>query len=389
MTLSIKDLDLKGKKVLMRVDFNVPIDPHGNITDDTRIRLAIPSIQYALDQEATVILMSHFGRPDGKINPELSLKPCADRLSELLERGVELAPDCVGEEVKHIASQLGAGEVLLLENLRFHKGEQYPEKEPAFAKELSELGDVYVNDAFGSAHRKHSSTFAITQFFPEKSAMGLLVESELSFLSRIVLEPKRPFYAIIGGAKIGTKLGVLKALLKKIDALFIGGGMAFTFLKGEGISIGDSICDDEKLEEGKQLLEMCRKKGIEVYLPEDFVITNGKSVQINRTIPQGWKGMDIGPKTVENWSAKLEKGVTIFWNGPMGVFEEKPFSHGTHRLAQNLSMTKGTVIVGGGDSIAAINLLGLEKGFAHLSTGGGATLEFIEYGHLVGIDALS
>ena len=390
--LSLQDLDIQGKKVLMRVDFNVPLNEDGSISDDTRIVLALPSIQYILAQGGRLILMSHFGRPKGKVNPELSLKPCREQLSILLEKDVKFSSNCIGEVAEGMVESLKPSEVLLLENLRFHEGEEHPENDPTFAKSLAKLGDVYVDDAFGAAHRFHASTVTITEYFPKKCAMGFLMEKEISFLSKLVFSPKRPFYAIIGGAKIGSKIGVFNTLGKKVDAIFIGGGMAFTFLKAKGIPIGDSICDEEKLEGAKQFLNECEKQAIQVHLPIDIVITNDTETQMinaKEGIPEGWKGKDVGPQTVELWSEDLKKGATIFWNGPMGVFEEPVFAHGTNRLAQNLSMMSGEVIVGGGDSIAAINNLHLQKSFAHLSSGGGASLEFIEKGTLPGVETLT
>ncbi|MDN3508907.1 MAG: phosphoglycerate kinase [Candidatus Neptunochlamydia sp.] len=390
--LSLQDLDIHGKKVLMRVDFNVPLDEHGAISDDTRIVLTLPSIQYILAQGGRLILMSHFGRPKAEVNPEFSLKPCREQLSILLEQDVQFSPDCTGEETIKLAESLKPGEVLLLENLRFQEGEEHPEKDPSFAKALASLGEIYVDDAFGAAHHSHASTVTITEYFPKKCAMGFLMEKEISYLSKVVLNPKRPFYAIIGGAKIGSKIGVLNTLRQKVDTIFIGGGMVFTFLKAKDIPIGDSICDDEKLDEAKQFLKNCEKQAIQVHLSIDIVITNETETQIiyvKEGIPDGWKGMDVGPQTVETWSDDLKKGATIFWNGPIGVFEEPVFAHGTNRLAQNLSMMQGEVIVGGGDSIAAINKLQLQKSFAHLSSGGGASLEFIENGTLPGIEALT
>lgn len=392
MKLSLQELNIQGKKVLMRVDFNVPLNDAGQITSDARIQGSLPSIQYVLDKGGILILMAHFGRPKGKANPDLSLRPVAQHLSDLLNREVLLAPDSVGKDVEAIADNLTPGEILLLENLRFHPGEENPEQEKEFAEKLASLGDVYVNDAFGAAHRKHASIVEVPKFFPKESAMGFLMEKEVSYLSQVVLSRKRPFYAVIGGAKIGTKLGVLNALSEKIDAIFIGGGMAFTFLKAKGIAIGDSLCDDEKISDAMTFLKMCDEKAIQVHLPKDLVVTNGEDIQMILTkdgIRDGWKGMDVGPQTVEEWSEYLVKGATIFWNGPMGVFEEPSFAHGTERLAQNLSDMKGEVIVGGGDSVAAISNLHLEKSFAHLSTGGGASLEFIEYGTLPGVEALT
>lgn len=392
MKLSLQDLDLRGKRVLMRVDFNVPLKDDGTISDDSRIVLALPSIQYILKQGGKLILMSHFGRPKGTAHPEFSLKPCALHLAALLEQEVKLAPDCIGNKVEEMVNQLQEGEVMMLENLRFHPGEEHPEKDPLFVESLAKLGDLYVNDAFGAAHRSHASTVTITKYFPKTSAMGFLMEKEIAFLSKLVLNPKRPFYAIIGGAKIGSKIGIFRALGKKIDAIFIGGGMAFTFFKAKGISIGDSICDNEKLEDAKEFLSDCEKHEVQVHLPTDVVITNDSEIQMvhaSKGIPNGWKGMDVGPQTIEKWSEDLKNGSTIFWNGPMGVFEEPAFAHGTNRLAQNLSMMSGEVIVGGGDSLAAIKTLHLQKSFAHLSSGGGASLEFIENGTLPGIEALT
>ena len=392
MKLSLQDLDIKGKKVLMRVDFNVPLNAAGMITNDARIQASLPSIEYVLAQGGSLILMCHFGRPKGRVDPNLSLRPVAQHLSSILERDVMLAPESVGSDVESIAKTLQPGEVLLLENLRFHKGEEHPDEEPEFAKNLAKLGDVYVDDAFGAAHRSHSSIVGITKFFPKASAMGFLMEKEVSYLSQVVLNPKRPFYAIIGGAKVGSKLGVLNSLSQKIDGIFIGGGMSFTFFKAMGLSIGDSICDDEMLDNAKSFLKTCEEKAIQVHLPKDLVVTDDQDIQMILSkdgVKEGWKGMDIGPQTVEEWTPLLSKGATIFWNGPMGVFEEPSFAHGTERLAQNLSTMSGDVIVGGGDSVAAISDLKLEKSFAHLSTGGGASLEFIEFGHLPGVDALT
>ncbi|MCB1107621.1 MAG: phosphoglycerate kinase [Chlamydiia bacterium] len=392
MKLSLRDLDIKGKKVLMRVDFNVPLNQSGEITDDTRIRASLPSIKYVLEQGGILILMSHLGRPKGKVDPQYSLRPVAQYLSDLLEEEVLLAPDCVGTDVEKIVKTLKPGEILLLENLRFHEGEEHPEEDLGFAKKLAALGDVYVDDAFAAAHRNHASIVDVTHYFPNASAMGFLMEKEIASLSQIVLNPTHPFFAIIGGAKIGTKLGVLSALAQKIDGIFIGGGMAFTFLKAMGIEVGSSICDNSKLADARAFLQTCKEKEIKVHFPKDLVITNDEKIQIILTddgIKQGWKGMDIGPQTVEEWTKLLNKGETIFWNGPMGVFEEPSFAHGTHRLAQNLANMSAKVIIGGGDSIAAVNQMKLEKKFTHLSSGGGASLEFIEFGHLPGIDHLT
>lgn len=388
---SIQELDVQGKRVLIRVDYNVPINEAGAISDDTRIRLTLPTIEYLLKRGARLILMSHFGRPKGKVDLKYSLKPCAERLSKLIGKPVKFAPDCVGQETEELVEDLGEGDILLLENLRFHEGEEHPEKDPQFAKELAKLGDVYVNDAFGAAHRSHASITAVTELFPWKKAVGFLMEKELSYLSKLVINPKRPFYAIVGGAKIGTKLGVFKALEKKVDAIFIGGGMAYTFFKAKKISIGNSICEDAFLEEAQKFLEACKKDMIQVHFPIDCVITDGKEIKtilMKEGIPEGWEGMDVGPQTIESWSEILHKGATIFWNGPVGVFEKKEFAEGTSRLAKNLSEMPASVIVGGGDSLAAVHNLGIEKKFTHLSSGGGASLEFIEHGTLPGIEKL-
>ena len=384
--LTLKDLSLAGKRVLMRVDFNVPME-NGKITDDSRIRASLPSIRYVLDQGASLILMSHLGRPKGK-DLSASLKPCAERLSELLKKRVPMAPDCVGPEVEQLASALQPGQVLLLENLRFHPGEEAPEKDPKFVEGLAKLGDCYINDAFGTAHRAHASTAVIAKYFPGKAAMGFLIEKELEELSPLVKGPKRPFFAIIGGAKISSKIGVIKSLLNSVDGLFIGGAMAFTFLKAKGIEIGASPCEDPKT---IQDLPMGK-----IHLPLDLVVAdafsndaNKKIVSANEGIPSGWQGMDIGPKTMAAWSAQLQTGATIFWNGPLGVFEMANFATGTRKIAETLAHSNAKTIIGGGDSVAAIEQMGLADRFSHLSTGGGASLELIEFGHLPGIDALS
>lgn len=387
MKLTLKDLILKNKRVLMRVDFNVPIQD-GKITDDSRIRSSIPSIQYVLDHGASLILMSHLGRPNGKIDPTLSLAPCGKKLSELLGKPVEMAKDCIGPDVEKMAKQLKAPQILLLENLRFHLGEEKPETDPDFVKKLATLGDCYVNDAFGSAHRTHASTAMITKYFPKTSAMGFLIEKELEALSPLITNPERPFYAILGGAKVSSKIGVIEQLLKKVDALFIAGGMIYTFLKADGIAIGDSICEDPK-----EIKDVPREH---LRFPKDLIIAdafsnhaNYKTVALREGIPPHWRGMDIGPETIIEWSLQLQKAATVFWNGPLGVFEMPHFAKGTQAITENLATARAKTIIGGGDSVAAVEQMGLQKRFFHLSTGGGASLEFIEYGHLPGIDALS
>lgn len=396
MKLSIRDLNLKNQRVLVRVDFNVPLNADGSISDDTRIRAALPTIQYILSQGAKVILMSHLGRPDGKRDMRYSLAPCAERLSILLKQPVLLATDCIGPQVEEQVHALKTGHVLMLENLRFHAAEEAPSSEPNFAKQLAKLADVYVNDAFGTAHRSHSSTATITQYFPGKAAAGFLMAQEIEFLHAHFTQPQHPFYAIIGGAKVSTKMGILRSLLAKVDALFIGGGMAYTFLKAQGCAIGLSICENHLLESAKQFLEEAKNRKISIYLPQDLVIADQfseqaatQTVSCQKGIPAGWQGMDIGPQTASKWVELLQKARMVFWNGPLGVFEMTPFAKGTQEIAQALAQNTGITIIGGGDTVAAINQMGLTTRFTHISTGGGASLEYIEYGHLPGIDALS
>lgn len=394
--LRLNDLNLKGQKIIMRVDFNVPLDKNGHISDNTRILLALPSIQYILNKGASLILMSHLGRPDGKFSKELSLKPCADALASLLKKEVIMAPDCIGEEVKQLALSLKPGQILLLENLRFYEAEEKPSKDSNFAKQLASLANIYIDDAFGSAHRAHSSIATITQYFPNKAAMGFLMEKELNFLQDTLKNPKRPFYAILGGAKIASKMGVFTSLLSKVDGLFIGGGMAYTFLKVMGFNIGKSIYDPNMLETAKEFLDTAKKKQVRFFLPTDVVIAStfentasSKIILTESGIPNDWMGMDIGPQTIQSWSLKLKEAFTIFWNGPLGVFEFSNFSNGTFNIAKLLASLKALTIVGGGDSVSAVTSLGLQDHFTHVSTGGGASLELIEHGHLPGVDVLS
>lgn len=394
--LKIQDLDLKDKKVLVRVDFNVPLNPDGTIADDTRIQEALPTIQLILDKGGIPILMSHLGRPKKEKDPKLTLAPCAQDLSQLLGLPVKMAPDCIGPEVEAMAAGLKANEVLLLENLRFYPAEERPESDPAFAKHLSSLGDVYINDAFGTAHRTHSSTATIAQYFPKKAAAGLLMQKELSFLGSLLTTPKRPFYAIIGGAKISSKIGVLESLLEKVDGLFIGGAMAFTFLKAQGIPIGNSLCEEDQIPTARRLIDVCSAKKIPLFLPKDSIAADALNDQANKRIcpisegiPEGFEGVDIGPATIALWQEALKQAATIFWNGPLGVFEIPSFAAGTRKITETLAHLQAITVVGGGDSVAAIKQLHLEKKFTHLSTGGGASLEFLELGHLPGVDALS
>lgn len=391
--LTIEDLHLKGKCVLMRVDFNVPLSKTNEITDDSRIRAALPSIQYILDHGASLVLMSHLGRPKAKPDPQFSLAPCAKRLSELLHKPVPLAPDCIGPEVEKMVSHLKAGDVLLLENVRFHEGEEEPEKDPSFVAALAQLGDLYVNDAFGTAHRAHASTAFVARAFPEKAAMGFLMQTEIYYLDPLLHDPDRPFYAILGGAKVSTKAGVIHSLLKKVDRLYLAGGMIYTFLKAKGLSIGDSLLEESEVSTAKELLE---KFPYQLHFPLDLIIADAfqpnaqtQIISISEPIPNHWRGMDIGPETVKHWAQEMRDAATIFWNGPLGVFEMKPFAEGTRGIAQALSESSAKVIVGGGDSVAAVQQMGFGNSFTHLSTGGGASLEYLEFGHLPGIDALS
>lgn len=394
--LTLQQLPLQGKRVLVRVDFNVPLAKNGAISDDTRIREAIPTIQYILDRGGKVILMSHLGRPKSRLDIGSSLGICAKRLSQLISAPVLFAPDCVGKEVEKMVADLKNGQVLLLENLRFHKAEENPETDPNFAKQLASLGDYYINDAFGTAHRKHASTAIVPQFFPGKGALGLLMQKELSFLQPLAQSPKHPFYVVLGGSKISTKLNMLKALSRKADAFFIGGGMAFTLLKAQGVDVGNSLVEDTLIEQSRDFLKNCSENQIPVHLPTDLIIAQAiredapyQIISTKEGIPQGWEGVDIGPQTIQDWTPLFQPAATIFWNGPLGVFEISHFAKGTQGIAMAIATTKAITVVGGGDSIAAIYSLHLEKSFSHLSTGGGACLEFLEWGHLPGIDVLS
>jgi phosphoglycerate kinase len=392
---SITDLNLRDKNVLVRVDFNVPLNEREEITDDTRIVKALPTIQYILNHGGKVILMSHLGRPDGKKTPKYSLRPCADRLQQLIAAEVLFAPDCIGAETEMMAKSLKNEQVLLLENLRFYAAEEKPSLDLTFAQNLSKLADIYIDDAFGAAHRKHSSITEIVKYFPQKAAMGFLMKEEVSFFSSMLTHPQKPFYALIGGAKISTKMGVLSSLLSKVDAIFIGGGMSYTFFKAQGLSIGNSIFEKDLEKTALDFLDQCQKSNVKVFLPKDIVIAdrfdneaNRKIIRANEGIPEGWEGMDIGPETLKEWEEAFASCKTLFWNGPVGVFEFPNFAQGTHKIASIISKLNATTIVGGGDSVAAINQMGLSEKFSHVSTGGGASLEFIELGSLPGISAL-
>ena len=393
--LSLRDLSLKNKKVLMRVDFNVPMDDKNQIADPTRIVSTLSSIKYILSQGASLVLMSHLGRPKDKRVPELTLKPCAEKLAQLLGQDVLLAPDCIGPETKKMVDELHPGQVLLLENLRFHPAEEHPEEDEDFVKQLSSFGDIFVNDAFGTAHRAHASTAAIAKYFKGRSAAGFLMEKEIKFLGDALQNPKRPFYAILGGSKISSKCGVIEALMNKADAIFIGGGMTYTFLKAQGIEVGNSIHEDDFLDKARELLSLSGKGRGRIVLPTDIVVADRvaigaqmHTVKCVEGIPNGYEGVDIGPDTVEAYAVELRKAATLFWNGPVGVFEIPAFAKGTNAIAHIIAQLSAVTIVGGGDSIAAINAAGVSDNITHLSTGGGASLEYIEFGTLPGIDAL-
>ncbi len=384
--LSIRDLDLQGKRVFMRVDFNVPLAPGGQeTTSDKRIRASLPSIQYALEQGAGLVLASHLGRPKAKRNPEMSLAPVAKRLEELIGKPVKFASDCIGPEV---AAMLPApGEVLLLENLRFHAGEEG--NDPEFAKQLAKLGDLYVNDAFGSAHRAHASTEGMIQFMP-KAAAGLLMEKELEYLTLVTTNPPRPSVAILGGAKVSDKIEVIENLLPVVDQLLIGGAMAYTFLLAQGQPTGKSLVEPDKVELAKKLLG---EAGSKIQLPVDHVVAAefkaGAENEIVETVPEGKMGLDIGPKTIENYSAIISGAKTIIWNGPMGVFEMPPFDTGTVAVAKAVAASGATTVVGGGDSEKAVKAAGVSSKISHISTGGGASLEFLGGIQLPGVVALT
>jgi phosphoglycerate kinase len=384
--LSIRDLDLKGKRVFIRVDFNVPLAPGDQeITSDKRIKASLPSIQYALEQGAGLVLASHLGRPKGKWNPEMSLKPVAARLSELLDRPVKMAPDCVGPEVA--AMKPAPGEILLLENLRFHPEEE--KNDPAFAKQLASLCDVYVNDAFGTAHRAHASTVGIIQFVPQAAA-GLLMDKELEYLGKATTNPARPCVAILGGAKVSDKIEVIQNLMKFVDKLLIGGAMAYTFLKAKGQPTGNSLVEADKVDLAKELLASA---GDKLVLPLDHVVAaelkEGAEHETVETIPDGKMGVDIGAQTVAAFSAVIATAKTIIWNGPMGVFEKKPFDAGTVALAKAVAASGAVSVVGGGDSEKAIKNAGVADKISHISTGGGASLEFLSGIQLPGVAALT
>jgi phosphoglycerate kinase len=393
--LSIDKVDLKNKRVLVRVDFNVPLDEKLNVTNDIRIVESLPTIKKIISSGGKAILMSHLGRPKGERKPEFSLKPAADRLSKLIGQEVKLAPDCIGAETEKMVSEMKPSDVVLLENLRFHKQEE--KNDPEFAKLLANLGDVYINDAFGSAHRAHASTEGVTKYI-KTCAAGYLMQKELDYLGSALANPKRPYCAILGGAKISGKIDVINNLLDKVDTLIVGGGMAFTFFKAQGKEIGKSLLEEEKLDLAKELLEKVKSGKLKFLLPVDVVVADEFKndspaiiVDVDK-IPADKMGLDIGPKSIKLFSGELLKSKTIVWNGPMGVFEMDNFAKGTFAIAEALAKAteSGAVtVIGGGDSAAAISKAGLDKKVSHVSTGGGASLEFLEGKILPGVEALS
>ena len=387
---TVKDIDLKGKKVFVRCDFNVPMDENQNITDNTRIVAALPTIKYLLEQNCKIILASHLGRPKGEVKPEFSLKPVAKELSKLLGKEVIMANDVIGDDATNKAENLKEGEILLLENVRFHKEET--DNDPEFAKKLASMAEIFVNDAFGTAHRAHASTTGIADYIP--GVAGFLIEKELKFLGNAINNPERPFVAILGGAKVSDKIGVIDSLLDKVDTLMIGGGMAYTFFKAQGYNVGNSLCEVEKTGLALEAMEKAKAKGVKLLLPIDTKIgkefkpdTESKTVAWTE-IPDGWEGFDIGEKTIEMFKKELQNAKTVIWNGPLGLFEFDQFAIGTNEIGKTLAELDATTIIGGGDSAAAVTKAGLADKMTHISTGGGASLEFLEGKKLPGIECL-
>ena len=387
---TIEDVCVEGKRVLVRCDFNVPLK-EGKITNDKRIVAALPTIKYLMDNGAKVILCSHLGRPKGEFLPEFSLAPVAARLSELLGKEVKMAKDVVGEDAKALAAALENGNVMLLENVRYHKEET--KNAPEFSKELASLAEIYVNDAFGTAHRAHSSTAGVADYLP--AVCGYLIQKEISIMGDALNNPKRPLVAILGGAKVSDKIGVINNLLDKVDTLIVGGGMAYTFFKALGHTVGNSICEDDKVDLAKEMLAKAEAKGVKFLLPVDnkigdnFAEDCNKQVNDGRDIPDGWQGLDIGPKSTELFCDAVKDAGTVIWNGPMGVFEFAAFAEGTMEVAKAIAASNAISIIGGGDSVAAVTKLGFADKMTHISTGGGASLEFLEGLELPGIAALN
>ena len=392
MKKTVKDVDVRSKRVLVRVDYNVPLDANGNVSDDKRITASLPTINYLLEQGARIILCSHLGRPKGEVKKEFSLAPVAKRLKELLPNvNIYFASDCIGEEAQQKAAALKDGEILLLENLRFHKEEE--KNDPEFAKKLASLAEIYVSDAFGTVHRAHASTAGVAAYLP--AVAGFLIGKELSIMGGALENPERPFVAILGGAKVADKIGVITNLLNKCDTLLIGGGMAYTFFKAMGYEIGDSLLDAESIGLAKKLMETAKQKGVKLLLPVDTVVAKAFAADAehmtvaSNAIPAGWQGLDIGEKTRELFAAEIKNAKTVIWNGPMGVFEFPEFAKGTEAVAKACAECGGTTIIGGGDSASAVKKLGYADKMTHISTGGGASLEFLEGKVLPGVAALN
>ena len=387
---TVKDIDLKNKKVLVRCDFNVPMDEEKNITDNTRIVAALPTIKYLIDQNCRIILCSHLGRPKGEVNNKYSLEPVAKELSKLLGQEVLMAKDVIGEDAKKLSENLQPKQVMLLENVRFHREET--DNDENFAKDLASMAELYVNDAFGTAHRAHASTAGVAKFLPAVS--GFLIEKEINFLGDTLQNPQRPFVAILGGAKVSDKIGVIDSLLEKVDTLIIGGGMAYTFFKAQGYEVGNSICEIDKLDLAREAMQKAKDKGVKLVLPVDTKVgkefkpdTESKVVKCTE-IPADWEGFDIGTETIKLFAEEIKNAKTVIWNGPLGLFEFDQFAVGTNAIAQLLAQIDATTIIGGGDSAAAVEKAGLADKMTHISTGGGASLEFLEGKKLPGIECL-
>ena len=387
---TVKDIDLKNKKVLVRCDFNVPMDEEKNITDNTRIVAALPTIKYLIEQNCRIILCSHLGRPKGEVNNKYSLEPVAKELSKLLGQEVLMAKDVIGEDAKKLSENLQPKQVMLLENVRFHREET--DNDENFAKDLASMAELYVNDAFGTAHRAHASTAGVAKFLPAVS--GFLIEKEINFLGDTLQNPQRPFVAILGGAKVSDKIGVIDSLLEKVDTLIIGGGMAYTFFKAQGYEVGNSICEIDKLDLAREAMQKAKDKGVKLVLPVDTKVgkefkpdTESKVVKCTE-IPADWEGIDIGTETIKLFAEEIKNAKTVIWNGPLGLFEFEQFAVGTNAIAQLLAQIDATTIIGGGDSAAAVEKAGLADKMTHISTGGGASLEFLEGKKLPGIECL-
>ena len=387
---TVKDIDVAGKRVLVRVDFNVPLNENKEVTDDTRIVAALPTIEYLVEQNAKVILCSHLGRPKGEFKPEFSLKPVAQRLEKLIGRKVTFAADVVGESAQAAVAAMQDGDIVLLENVRFHKEETA--NDPEFSKKLASFADIFVNDAFGTAHRAHASTVGVASYIP--AVAGFLIGKELDFLGGALDNPTRPFVAILGGAKVSDKIGVISNLINKVDSIIIGGGMAYTFLKAKGLEVGASLVDEERIELAKELMAKAAAKGVDIMLPVDTIVADKFDVNARTDvvpcehIPESWMGLDIGPTSRMLFADKIRTAKTVVWNGPMGVFEMAPFAEGTKAIARAMADSEATTIIGGGDSAAAVKQMGFADSITHISTGGGASLEFLEGIELPGIVAL-